>query len=594
MKRLLIIILAIASLLLVGCGNSTDKGSSLTENTTPVDEQKSIIKFVDEGVSDYNIIYANNSVDSDAAFRFASLLKKSVGVDLSPKKDTFVEAADREIVIGLTNREEHGSEEHKNLIADAYLIYAENERVFICAVSEEGYEAAFRYIFKEGLGIEDINDMKQITNATFALRADLDLFCAPSVQLKDNQTSSGDSYTVKGAKNAIYNYFVSDELLSYRFEKAFDSDFNTYCITYSSDTPVKGVIKYKLAGNAVTEEFYLEEGLHNTFTSFIDQAISGKAGAELSEIELSLLKGNEMAFRLEDISLSSRTLPSSDVVYIQDADYKLGIKLSWGGGVSYLEDLHDGDPSLGNLLNDHDTGRLIQQSYYGTNQAPYECGTYNNQQWGYNPVQGGDRYNNHSKLIDYSISEDGKSVYVKCRPLDWAKNNVMTPSYMENTYTLCGGYIKVDNRFTDFSGYTHRRVDQELPAFYTISYLSEFVCYTGSKAWTDDELTVKKDMSFWAGNSDAYISLNSKETWGAWCAPNGYGIGVFTPMAEILLAGRFQYNGSKNPGNNATNYVAPLIKNTMKSFSPFEYAYYITTGSIEEIRADFEGIAENN
>jgi pseudouridine-5'-phosphate glycosidase len=69
--------------------------------------------------------------------------------------------------------------------------------------------------------------------------------------------------------------------------------------------------------------------------------------------------------------------------------------------------------------------------------------------------------------VDYVISEDGKSIYVKCRPLDWAKKNVLTPSYMENTYTLCDGYVKVDNRFVDFSGYTHRNADQELPAFYT-------------------------------------------------------------------------------------------------------------------------------
>ena len=86
--------------------------------------------------------------------------------------------------------------------------------------------------------------------------------------------------------------------------------------------------------------------------------------------------------------------------------------------------------------------------------------------------------------------------------------------------------------------------------------------------------------------------MKSKETWGAWIAPTGYGIGVYTPIAEILLAGRHQYNGSKDAGNNATNYVAPLITYTMKSFDAFEYSYYITTGSVEEIRNTFKSVAK--
>ena len=86
--------------------------------------------------------------------------------------------------------------------------------------------------------------------------------------------------------------------------------------------------------------------------------------------------------------------------------------------------------------------------------------------------------------------------------------------------------------------------------------------------------------------------MTSKETWGAWVAPTGYGIGVYTPIAEILLAGRHQYNGSKDAGNNATNYVAPLITYTLKSFEAFEYSYYITTGSVEEIRNTFKSVAK--
>ena len=169
---------------------------------------------------------------------------------------------------------------------------------------------------------------------------------------------------------------------------------------------------------------------------------------------------------------------------------------------------------------------------------------------------------------------------------------MLTPSYMENTYTIENGLIRVDNRFVDFSGYNHREAHQELPAFYTISYLSDFVYYAGQKAFSDEALTVKKDLPFWAGNDSAYFKLSSKETWGAWIGPDGYGIGVYTPIADTLLAGRFSYNGSTQSNNGATNYVAPLITYRLKTLEPFTYSYYVTTGKTEEIRGAFRAAWE--
>ena len=584
MKRLFIILLMLTALCLFGCG--TEGEANTTDVTSESVGQAEPITFIENGKSDYAIIHASGDVDSDAAYRLSTLIKRACGVSISPKKDNFVEPSAREIVIGKTNREAEAFAERESLIADGYFICVKDQRLFVSALTEEGYEEAFKYLFKNGFGVEDINGMEKNENASFALSAELCVIAEPTA----TGASIEDIYTVNGAERTVFGYSVSQSELEYSIKSPIGKSFNTYVITYSSDVPIKGVITYKVSGKAVSEEFYLEEGYHKTFTSFVDGAITGNDCAELTSVRISLIKAKSLTFRLEGIEATKRELPKTDVVYIEDGNYKLGIKLTWGGGISYLEDLRDGDDSLKNLLNDHDTGRLIQQSYYGTNSAPYVPEKYSENMWCYNPVQGGDQYNNRSKLVDYVISEDGKSIYVKCRPLDWAKKNVLTPSYMENTYTLCDGYVKVDNRFVDFSGYTHRNADQELPAFYTVSYLSEFVCYTGQKAWSGDTLTVKPSLPFWGGNANAYFALGSKETWGAWRASNGYALGVYTPMATTLLAGRHNYNGSKDAHNDATNYVAPLIKNTMKSFEPFEYTYYITTGTVEEIRNRFNEI----
>ena len=160
---------------------------------------------------------------------------------------------------------------------------------------------------------------------------------------------------------------------------------------------------------------------------------------------------------------------------------------------------------------------------------------------------------------------------------------------MENVYTLLHDSVYVQNSFTDYSGYTHKATHQELPAFYTISNLGNFVYYNGTNQWTGDELTKESELPFWT-TSSAYHYMNSKENWCAWVNDNDYGVGVFTPIANILLAGRHMYNGSTSPSDTATNYVAPLITYKMESYSTFSYNYWITAGSVSEIRDTFSNI----
>lgn len=376
------------------------------------------------------------------------------------------------------------------------------------------------------------------------------------------------------------------------FDETMSEEFNYYTIAYSSSCCLKGELTYITDGQTYIEEFFLESGDDLLFQSFCDNALTSGINTSVLSLKFFPLGSTQATFSLNDFSVRLRNIETTEVIYLTNDHYKLGINLIWGGAISYLEDLQDEAPSITNLLNNHDTGRLIQQSYYGTDSFPYVPSDYNGNTWRYNPVQGGDRYNHHSKLIDFHVSPDGHCLYVKCRPLDWAKDNSLTPSYMENTYTLEENYIQVDNRFIDFSGYTHQTAHQELPAFYTISYLSEFVYYGGAHAWSGDTLTTKTDLPFWAGNPDSYFKLNSRETWGAWVSPEHYGIGVYTPIADTLLSGRYQYNGSTDSSEDATNYLAPLITYRLKAFRPFTYSYYITTGNLEEIRGTFYSLKE--
>ena len=173
--------------------------------------------------------------------------------------------------------------------------------------------------------------------------------------------------------------------------------------------------------------------------------------------------------------------------------------------------------------------------------------------------------------------------------MDWGQSNRITPSYMENVYTVTDSYVKVYNKFVDFSGYTHVDVRQELPAFYTISALKDFYFYNGSSPWTGGALTKKENLPFWGTYPEqTTFTPSNPEYWSAWCDGTGYGIGLYVPGVAKLRAGRHQYNGSASPNADATNYVSPQRNMTLICGKPIVYSYLITAGNLNTIRSIFQ------
>lgn len=423
-----------------------------------------------------------------------------------------------------------------------------------------------------------------------------------AVQKIDVNGSSID-VSVSGFKGTTANGgYIIDDKIAFNFGATKKKQFNKFSICYSSSDVLKGVFTYKTADYTLSEEFFLEKGEALTFTSMVETTIEkdgkeilGCFGINPLQIVLEPIRENETVLcNISSLETSVAQSKFEDVIYIENDHFKLGVYLAWGGGVNYIEDKLDGDDTVTNMINYHDTGRLVQQSYYGTTTPPYVCGKYNGTTWGYNPVQGGNLYGEKSKLIDFKIDDD--YIYVKSRPRDWAKLGEYSFAYMENKYILHDDYIEVENRFIDFSTYNHGETNrhQELPAFYTISYLDTFTFYGGTKSWTDDTLTEKKNLPFWGDSTNTdqcYIDIDKSntETWCSWTSSEtGHGIGVFTPQTEMMLAGMFKADGSKNPKGDSVNYVAPIIKTTMRNFEPFSYTYLIATGDVSTIRSTFK------
>lgn len=445
---------------------------------------------------------------------------------------------------------------------------------------------------------------KKLLCALIAMVFLLQMFIVPKM-VSHGAENADISFNGKSISVRVNGYSVSNSgkytfnsKLTLEFPEPDSKSFNRYTLNYTADSCIAGTIHYDMFGSAKREDFFLESGTNVSFSSLIDGYLDSKTGSHVKKIVFEPCSESMAQLKINSIETVTYDVYKDSTVYIENDRFKVGCYLIWGGGLNYIEDKKDNDSSVTNMLNHCDTGRLVQQSYYGSMEAPYSPGYYNGSTWAYNPVQGGDQHGNKSKLVDFAVTST--AIYVKCRPLDWSKNNSPTLSYMENVYTLEKDHIKVDNRFIDFSGYNHGNAKhQELPAFYTISYLDTFTFYDGKNPWTNDSLTVKHNLPFWgnsATSSQCYFGMANEntETWCAWTSKDkGYGLGIYTPEASMLLAGRYSYDRSKDPASGSTNYVAPLITAKMRNYEPFQYSYYITAGTVSTIRTVFTKNHEN-
>lgn len=279
---------------------------------------------------------------------------------------------------------------------------------------------------------------------------------------------------------------VSETNGKYTFNKSV-SEFNRYKITYVTDSYVRGIITYE---SGITEEFFLEPGDNQVFVSFVDDFIytdyNGTRTYDddvtattthnyVASIEFTCLNNELGSFQLKAVATELKEeIP--EIEYFDNAKYRLGVDILYGGVVSelydksdktvtarvynttfddgqgnvtdktmtlvdYAEQLDERDNGLTatgeestavNLINTLDRGRYLQQSYYGTDEDPYVQGRFNDSPWKYNPVQGGNVAEEASKVIDYEVTDT--YIYVKARPLEWEK-------WSDDHVDICNHYV---------------------------------------------------------------------------------------------------------------------------------------------------------
>jgi len=284
--------------------------------------------------------------------------------------------------------------------------------------------------------------------------------------------------------------------------------------------------------------------------------------------------------------------PSGDsrsaVVFVENEFIRVGIHLDWGGAITHVS-----QPGGPNLINSHDLGRQIQQSYYsgpgnyqreGKRKSPHWAG------FPWNPIQTGDAFHNGSKVLEHRV-RDGE-LYVKTVPMLWPMENDPGECVMETWITLSTDAPKFAYR----ARLTNAREDktqypgtsQEVPAVYVNGPWHRLITYQGDKPFTGEETSeVRNDhREPWP-----WVNFLATEHWAALLNDAGTGIGVCVPTAMEFHGGFHGQRGSGDEKSANTGYMSPIATEILDHNIVYEYACTFVLGGIEQIRAEARRLA---
>ena len=278
---------------------------------------------------------------------------------------------------------------------------------------------------------------------------------------------------------------------------------------------------------------------------------------------------------------SAAVVCNADVITIRNSVLTVGIDTSRGGAISFLVD--NNVPSL-NLINCHDQGREVQQSYYA-GPDPYDGAHWNGQPWPWNPISSGDVMGHSSAIIQ--LQHTASYIYVKARPLQWALNNVSCECTFETNITLDANGVYVRNRLlnarSDKSDYG--TYDQELPAVYTIGQLSQLWSYEGGTPWSGGAVS---QVSY-PQPGPPWKSFTATENWAAFTnsAASHYGVGVHHAGVSSFLGGFHGTPGQGGSTDDNTGYIAPKGSRDIVWNDEYVWCFRLAIGYLNDIRSYF-------
>ena len=262
--------------------------------------------------------------------------------------------------------------------------------------------------------------------------------------------------------------------------------------------------------------------------------------------------------------------PADPFTYLDNGTLRIGVDQARGSAIGYLALSKD----KRNLLNHHDEGRFIQQSYYGDPDGS----KWVEKPWVYNPVQGGSYKGEDAKTLVFR--KTGSELYAKVEPLRWASAQACPEAIMQQWITLDGPLAKIRMRL-DYTGPTQQRnAHQEMPAMFVDFALPHLMSEKDGKLVKHAPIDLGKDLK--------PENITYTGGWLAFVDDNNFGIGIHTPGTSSAVTYRHRGNGTTGPNGSACSYVAPVRRFQLTEGLVVDYHFHLTVGTLEEIRARFE------
>ncbi|MDG2221732.1 MAG: hypothetical protein P8L85_10140 [Rubripirellula sp.] len=258
--------------------------------------------------------------------------------------------------------------------------------------------------------------------------------------------------------------------------------------------------------------------------------------------------------------------------FLDNGTIRIGVDKLRGGCIGFFGE----SKTERNVLNHYDHGRFIQQSYYGDPDAS----DWNGKPWRYNPIQGGSWRGKDARVLDFSIDVDS-GLYAKVEPRHWANGKACPEAIMEQWITLDGPIAKVRCRMT-YTGEDHDQArHQEMPAVFVDAVLKHLV-------YVQQEKLIRR-VPGWPNESGS-----TSEDWVAYVDDKDWGLGILTPGTSEFTCYRHKGNGESGPRGSACSYVAPIRTLRLQGGQVVEYEFYLTLGSLKEIRRRFTTLQQEN
>ena len=258
--------------------------------------------------------------------------------------------------------------------------------------------------------------------------------------------------------------------------------------------------------------------------------------------------------------------------FLDNGIIRVGVNKSRGAGIGFLGETGTGR----NVLNYCDHGRFIQQSYDGAPDGADRNGKHRQD----NPIHGGTWCGKDTGVVEFrKVADSG--LYARVELRHRASGKPCPEAVMEQWITLNGPVAHVCCRLT-YTGKEHGTItSQERPAVFVDAELQNLVYVQRDK--------LVRRLPGWPNESG-----DTSEDWVACVDDRDWGIGLLTPGTSTFTCDPSRGVEKSDPRGAASPYVAAIRKLRLRSGQVVDYEFYLTPGSLDQIRHRFAALRDSN